>query len=107
MCTRDTGYQEVMDRCPDEVRVASLSLLAKALGEQMTASRLEKNLSVPSLFLIAGAAYLAGLAAGFWKNTAEIKGFWAVDKKFVPVMAYRQAEALYRGWKAAVARALT
>jgi len=54
-----------------------------------------------------GAAYLAGLAAGFWKNTAEIGRFWTVDNKFVPVMAHRQAEILYRGWKAAVARALT
>jgi alpha-beta hydrolase superfamily lysophospholipase len=54
MCTRDAAYQEVMDRCPDEVRVASLSLLAKALGEQMTASRQAKNHEVPSLFLLAG-----------------------------------------------------
>lgn len=53
-----------------------------------------------------GAAYLAGLAAGFWRDTAEIKRFWTIDKEFAPVMARRQAEALYRGWKAAVARAL-
>jgi glycerol kinase len=53
-----------------------------------------------------GAAYLAGLAAGFWKNTAEIGRFWALDKVFAPVMARRRAEALYRGWKAAVARVL-
>jgi len=282
MCTRDAAYQEVMDHNPDEVRVAGLSFLAKALGEQMTASRRAKNLSVPSLFLIAGidslvderagrkridskhglittlacgpegeaayalegsvfvagaaiqwlrdqlgllrtaaeseamalsvednagvyfvpafvglgapywdaaargtivgltrgadknhlvraaleamaystrdvletmrrdsglkikelridggtaaneflcqfqadilgipvlrpktiettslgAAYLAGLAAGFWKDTAEIGRFWTIDKEFAPVMARRRAEGLYGGWKAAVARTL-
>jgi glycerol kinase len=53
-----------------------------------------------------GAAYLAGLAAGLWKDTAEIERLWAVDEEFVPVMARRRAEALYRGWKAAVARAI-
>jgi len=53
-----------------------------------------------------GAAYLAGLAAGFWRDTAEIKRFWTIDKEFAPVMDRRRAEALYRGWKAAIARAL-
>ena len=64
MCTRDAAYQEVMDRCPDEVRVTSLSLLAKALGEQMTASHLAKNLKVLSLFLIAGMDSLVDERAG-------------------------------------------
>jgi glycerol kinase len=54
-----------------------------------------------------GAAYLAGLAAGFWRDTAEIGRFWALDKEFAPVMARRRAEGLYGGWKAAVARVLT
>jgi len=53
-----------------------------------------------------GAAYLAGLAAGFWKDTAEIERLWAVDEEFAPFMGRRRAEALYRGWKAAVARAI-
>jgi glycerol kinase len=53
-----------------------------------------------------GAAYLAGLAAGFWKDTAEIERLWAVDEEFTPGMDRRRAESLYRGWKAAVARAI-
>jgi len=53
-----------------------------------------------------GAAYLAGLAAGFWKDPAEIGRFWTIDKEFAPVMARGRAEALYGGWTAAVARAL-
>ena len=54
MCTRDAAYQEVMDACPDEVRVASLKLLVNALGEQLRASRRAKGYGVPALFLIAG-----------------------------------------------------
>jgi glycerol kinase len=53
-----------------------------------------------------GAAYLAGLAAGFWKDTAEIERLWAVGEEFTPNMERRRAEALYRGWKAAVTRAV-
>jgi glycerol kinase len=53
-----------------------------------------------------GAAYLAGLASGFWKDTAEIERLWAVGEEFTPNMERRRAEALYRGWKAAVARAI-
>ncbi|HEX2695173.1 MAG TPA: FGGY-family carbohydrate kinase, partial [Acidobacteriota bacterium] len=52
-----------------------------------------------------GAAYLAGLAAGFWKDTAEIERLWAVDEIFPPLMARRRAESLYRGWKTAVSQA--
>jgi alpha-beta hydrolase superfamily lysophospholipase len=54
MCTRDAAYQEVMDNCSDEVRVASLKLLVSALGEQMGASRRAKGHGVPALFLLAG-----------------------------------------------------
>jgi glycerol kinase len=31
-----------------------------------------------------GAAYLAGLAVGFWKNSSEIKKFWSIDRTFKP-----------------------
>jgi len=52
-----------------------------------------------------GAAYLAGLAVGFWKNKDEIAQKWQVDKNFKPVMANDKKEALYKGWKKAVSRA--
>ncbi len=54
-----------------------------------------------------GAAYLAGLGAGFWNNTAEIERFWAVDRIFPPVLKRARAEALYAGWREAVRRTLT
>ena len=54
-----------------------------------------------------GAAYLAGLAVGFWKNTDEIKRCWAVDKVFHPEMPNKTAIRLYKGWREAVERTLT
>ncbi len=53
-----------------------------------------------------GAAYLAGLAVGFWKNKDEIKNKWAIDKEFSPNMGDKSRNMLYNGWKKAVKRAL-
>lgn len=52
-----------------------------------------------------GAAYLAGLAVGFWKNEKEIAQQWQVEKRFEPQMKKGERERLYEGWQAAVARA--
>ncbi|MDA5560544.1 glycerol kinase GlpK [Exiguobacterium sp. MMG028] len=49
-----------------------------------------------------GAAYLAGLAVGFWKDQAEVKDQWKLDKKFEPNMDETHREALYKGWQHAV-----
>jgi glycerol kinase len=51
-----------------------------------------------------GAAYLAGLAVGFWKNEKEIASQWQVEKRFEPKMKKSERERLYDGWQAAVAR---
>jgi glycerol kinase len=53
-----------------------------------------------------GAAYLAGLATGFWSNLDEIRANWALDRVFKPTMNPETRERLYKGWKAAVQRAL-
>lgn len=52
-----------------------------------------------------GAAYLAGLAVGFWKNEKEIAQQWQVEKRFEPQMKKSERERLYEGWQAAVTRA--
>jgi glycerol kinase len=52
-----------------------------------------------------GAAYLAGLAVGFWKDTDQISRNFKVQKKFTPRMPAKQRESLYRKWKKAVERA--
>ncbi|HSB73218.1 MAG TPA: glycerol kinase GlpK [Candidatus Methylomirabilis sp.] len=51
-----------------------------------------------------GAAYLAGLAVGYWKNREEIARNWAVDRRFLPVMDAARREELFAGWRRAVAR---
>ena len=52
-----------------------------------------------------GAAYLAGLAVGYWKNTAEIAAQWQADRRFVPAMKSPQRKTLLAGWNKALARA--
>ena len=49
-----------------------------------------------------GAAYLAGLAVGYWKSKEEIQANWKLGKTFVPQMADEKREELLRGWKRAV-----
>ena len=52
-----------------------------------------------------GAAYLAGLAAGFWSSKEEIARNHRIEKRYLPVMGGEQREGLYRGWERAVERA--
>jgi len=49
-----------------------------------------------------GAAYLAGLAVGYWKNIEEIRQQWQVDKIFSPQMQTTNAKELLNGWTRAV-----
>ncbi len=49
-----------------------------------------------------GAAYLAGLAVGYWKNIDEIQQLWQVDKTFSPQMKVGKANELLKGWQRAV-----
>ena len=53
-----------------------------------------------------GAAYLAGLAVGYWKDAADIAGNWALDREFTPAMAPAERSRLYDRWKKAVTRSL-
>ncbi|WP_270939846.1 glycerol kinase GlpK [Romboutsia lituseburensis] len=53
-----------------------------------------------------GAAYLAGLAVGFFEDKEEIKSKWDVDKEFNPTIDEEKRIKLYKGWKKSVSRAL-
>lgn len=53
-----------------------------------------------------GAAYLAGLATGFWKDKKEISKKWKGNREFIPTMGKEKREKLYEGWKKAVKRVL-
>lgn len=52
-----------------------------------------------------GAAFLAGLAVGYWKDLEELKQLNAVGQSFAPRMELARKEKLYQGWKKAVAAA--
>jgi glycerol kinase len=52
-----------------------------------------------------GAAYLAGLAVGFWSGREEIARNWAEERRFMPAMAADRREELFAAWRRAVSRA--
>jgi glycerol kinase len=52
-----------------------------------------------------GAAYLAGLATGFWSSCAEVESFWRSDRVFEPAMKESQRKDLFDGWGSAISRA--
>jgi len=52
-----------------------------------------------------GAAYLAGLAVGFWKDEAEIAAQWRVQKRFEPAMSHAESQRLRGRWGLAMERA--
>ena len=51
-----------------------------------------------------GAAYAAGLAVGFWKDTEEMRANWGVDKTWEPAEDDTARTKLYKEWKKAVTR---
>lgn len=54
-----------------------------------------------------GAAYLAGLAVGYWSDIPEIKAQWKVEREFIPLADVKKVERGLRGWHRAVERVLT
>jgi glycerol kinase len=53
-----------------------------------------------------GAAYLAGLAVGYWDGLDDVRRHWALDREFAPQRSKEEVERLYSGWKKAVVRSL-
>ena len=53
-----------------------------------------------------GTAYMAGLAAGIWKNTEELAALWQEDACFTPHFSKEEREHLYDGWQNAVSHAM-
>ena len=53
-----------------------------------------------------GAAYLAGLAVGYWSDTEDIGRNWVLDREFSPQMPDEDRAARYRQWRRAVQRSL-
>jgi glycerol kinase len=53
-----------------------------------------------------GAAYAAGLAAGFWAGTSELRANWHESRRWEPTWSADRREAGYAGWKKAIDRTL-
>ena len=51
-----------------------------------------------------GAAYAAGLAVGFWKDTQELRTLWQKDREWQPKMEEAERQQLFSDWKKAVTR---
>ena len=49
-----------------------------------------------------GAAYLAGLAVGYWKSKEDVRKNWQIDRTFIPEISDEKREACIRGWNKAV-----
>ena len=54
-----------------------------------------------------GAAYLAGLAVGYWKDTDDIRRNWSIDRTFTPEITPEDRSKRIAGWKKAVSRSLS
>jgi glycerol kinase len=61
-----------------------------------------KNIETTAL----GAAYLAGLAVGFWKSSDDLAKQWSVDREFTPRMPASERDRMMSRWQEAVRRAL-
>ena len=75
-----------------------LQFQADILGVPVVRSRVRETTAL-------GAAYLAGLAVGYWKSDADISSHWQVDRRFEPAMPRERAAALRAEWERAVSRA--
>ena len=75
---------------------------------QFQADILDKTVVRPDIIetTALGAAYAAGLATGFWHDTAELRSQWRAARRWEPRMEGAQRQSLYAGWKLAVEKSL-
>jgi glycerol kinase len=52
-----------------------------------------------------GAAYLAGLAVGYWSSTDDVQGQWQLDQRFKPALPAAEVQSGIKGWQRAIAAA--
>ena len=88
----------------DEIKVdggASVSDIIMQFQADITGKRLRRPIVRETTAL--GAAYLAGLASGFWRDLDDLRRHWSLDKIYEPEMDAGQREKRLHGWKNAVA----
>ena len=79
---------------------ASVSAPIMQFQSDITGKKLLKPVIAETTAL--GAAFLAGLAVGFWKSKEELKKSWVLDKTYKPKMPEEEAKKLIKGWEKAV-----
>lgn len=128
--TRDTGIAEIvaaglqavcyqtrdLQECMDDDMAASPGILRVDGGMvannwvmQFLADMLGVSVDRPTVLetTALGAAYLAGLRLGWYRDLDEIAGLWQCERRFSPQMAEAERARLYDGWKEAVERVRT
>ncbi len=97
---RDAGHPLVELRVDGGATVNDLLMQFQAdlLGVPVVRPRIRETTAL-------GAAYLAGLATGFWGSREEVAGKWQAERTFEPRMSRDEAEARKHGWSRAVERA--
>ena len=83
---------------------ASRSDILMQFQSDLNRSRVIRPRSIETTAM--GAAYLAGLAVGYWKNLDDIKGIWEEERIFSPHMDEKRSKSLYKGWRMAVQKCL-
>lgn len=78
--------------------------LAMQIFADITDCRVERPCSTDSTSM--GAVFVAGLATGLWKDKAEVRSLWKLDRAFTPGIDPMKRKALVEGWKEAVRRSL-
>ncbi|WP_147803104.1 glycerol kinase GlpK [Alkalicoccus halolimnae] len=102
--------RDVLDamEADSEIELKKLRVDGGAVGNkflmQFQSDILGKEVEIPQVqeTTALGAAYLAGIAVGYWKNKEEVIKQWSVDQSFTPKMSEENREDLYAGWKTAV-----
>lgn len=109
MCFQTRDLVEAMER-DSGVRLTRLKVDGGAcvndglMAEQadLLGARVERPVVSETTAL--GAAYLAGLAVGYWRDQDDIRANWVLDRAFEPRLSPAERDARYEGWKKAVAR---
>ncbi|MDD1608749.1 MAG: glycerol kinase, partial [Methylococcaceae bacterium] len=109
-----TAYQtrEILEAMEKDsgVKLSALKVDGGMVGNELLMQFQSDILNVPVVrpkvteTTALGAAYAAGLAVGFWKNTDELTTHWGCDKQWSPNMPNKYRRELYSGWKKAVTR---
>ena len=126
--TRGTGLAEIARATLEAIafQVADvLEAMAADCGERLSALRVDGGAAANDLLLqlqadilgvpverpvvaettALGAAYLAGLAIGYWDGLDDIESNWALDRRFEPTMPAERRQSMLHGWHRAVGRA--